>query len=131
QDRNPEPRGSVIRSRMGALAANRGDSGLPWPQYAISYTKGADEVAALVTDNLPNQFAVRLYPFTDKPHELQLRAWRCNGTFTVTLAGEKDGKPGSAIWSKEMKLDRGAYIDLTLPPKQTSILTVTPIKTEP
>lgn len=125
-DRNPLPRASVIRSRIGALAANRGSSGNMWPQHALSYTKGADEVAALVTENLPNKFAVRLYPFTEQQHEMQIRAWRCNGTFNVSLTDEKN-----VIWTKEMQLDRGAYIDFALPPKQTSILSVTPLKTEP
>ena len=125
-DRNPLPRGSVIRSRLGTLAANRGSSGNMWPQHALSYTRGADEVAALVTENIPNKFAVRLYPFTERPHQLQIRAWRCNGRFTVALAGEN-----GVLWTKEMDLDRGAYIDLTLPPKQTSVLSVTPIKTVP
>ena len=37
-----------------------------WPRYALSYVKGGDDAAALVTENLPNGFAVRLYPFTAK-----------------------------------------------------------------
>jgi len=132
-DRCPLPRGSLIRSRIGALAANRGSSGVMWPRYAISYAKGADEVAALVTENAPNRFAVRLYPFTDKPHDVQVRAWRCNGAFDVTLAADAndDGKPDKTLWQKRMKLDRGAAIDVTLPPKQPSILSAVPVRVEP
>ncbi len=130
-DRNPLPRGSVIRSRIGALAANRGSSGLMWPQHAISYTKGADEVAALVTENLPNQFTTRFYPMTDDAHPVQLRVWRCHGTFDVTLAADDndDGQPEETLWQKRMALDRGAYLDFTLPPGQASILSVRPVKT--
>jgi hypothetical protein len=118
---------------MGATAANRGSSGNMWPQYAISFTRGSDEVASLVTENLPNRFTVKLYPFTDQPHDLGLRAWRCNGTFTVTLASDKDddGKPEATVWQKEMKLDRGMPVDLQLPPRQVTILTVVPVKVEP
>jgi hypothetical protein len=132
-DRNPLPRGSLIKSRLGAMAANRGSSGNMWPQYAISYTKGANAVAALVTENLPNQFTARFYPFTDKPHDLQLRVWRCSGTFEVVLSHDKndDGEPEEAIWRKQMELTRGDYLDLTLPPRQASILQVKPVKAVP
>jgi len=132
-DRNPLPRGSVIRSRIGALAANRGSSGVMWPQHAISFTKGGDHVASLVTENLPNQFTVKFYPFTDKPLDLQLRTWRCNGTFNVKLMTDRndDGVGEEVISEKQMQLDRGAYMDLTLPAKQGAVLAVTPVKVEP
>jgi len=131
-DRNPLPRGGLIRSRIGATPANRGSSGNMWPMHAISFEKGANDVASLVTDNLENRFAVRFYAFTDKPHDMTLRAWRCNGTFKVTLANDKnnDGKPEGNIWQKQMKLDRGATIDLTIPARQGTLLTVTPVKVE-
>ena len=129
-DRNPLPRTSLTRSRLGAIAANRGSSGNDWPLYALSYVRGGDEAAALVTENEENRFAVRLYPFTAQPMEMQIRAWRCNGTFKVTLASDKndDGVPEETIWEQEMALDRGADIRFTLPPKQGSMLMVRPIK---
>ena len=107
-DRNPLPRGSVIRARIGSTAANRGSSGLMWPRHAISFTKGTDDVASLVTDNVANRFAVRLYPFTDQAHEVQLRVWRCNGRFRVTLSADPndDGQPDKTLWTKAMTLDR-------------------------
>jgi len=132
-DRNPLPRYSLIRARMGSIAANRGSSGLVWPVYGLTYVKGANDMAAIVTENLPTTLSVRFYPFTDKPHAMQIRTWRLNGTFKVTLSHDKndDGKPEGAISSKEMALDRGAFIDLTLPPKQASILTITPVRPVP
>ena len=132
-DRNPLPRYSLVRARQGSLATNRGASGLTWPLHGISYVKGGDDIAALVTENLDTKLAARFYPFTDKRHDVQARVWRLNpGTYKVVLSNDKndDGQPEDAIWEKEMKLDRGAYLDFSLPPKQCSILTVTPIKTE-
>jgi hypothetical protein len=131
-DRNPLPRTSLTRARLGAIAANRGSSGNAWPLHAVSYVRGGDDVAALVTVNEENRFAVRFYPFTASAQEMQIRAWRCNGTFKVTLAGDKndDGIPEETIWEQEMTLDRGADIRFTLPPAQGSILMVSPIRTE-
>lgn len=104
-----------------------------WPLHAISFTRGANDVASLVTENLPNQLAVRFWAFTEDSHDVGLRVWRCNGTFNVTLSHDKDndGKPESVIWSKKMSLDRGAPIDITIPAKQGVILVVTPIETQP
>ncbi len=134
-DRNPLPRWALIRSRMGALASNRGTSSPRWPYHAISYVKGANDVAALVTENLDTRFTVRFYPFTDAPHEVQLRVWRLHpGLYKVALAEDldDDGTPdGPPFMEKQMDLQRGAYVDLILPARKPSILTVTPIKTTP
>jgi hypothetical protein len=132
-DRNPEPRGAIIRSRIGSLAANRGGSGIVWPQHAISFTRGADDVASLVTVNLPNEFAVKLYPMTKQKLDVQLRVWRCNGKFDVALHRDSndDGVGDEVIWKKAMTLDRGAYLDLALEPGQVSLLTVTPVQPQP
>ncbi len=129
-DRNPFPRSALICSRMGARAAGRGSEGIVWPYFGISYPKGADDVAALVTENLDDKLQVRLYPFTEGPHEMQVRIWRLTGRFKVQLAHDRndDGQPEEAIWEKEMDLIRGAPIDLTLPPKQCAILTISAIE---
>ena len=132
-DRNPLPRASLVRARIGSLAANRGSSGLDWPRHGLSYVKGGNDVAAAVTENRYAKLAVRLYPFTEKAHDMQIRVWRLHpGTYKVALAHDKndDGAPEDAFLAKEMALDRGAYIDLSLPPRQCSILTITAIKTQ-
>jgi len=132
-DRNPLPRYSLVRARMGSIATNRGASGLMWPQHGISYVNGGDDIAAAVIENLDTQFAARFYPFAGKPHAVRARVWRLNpGTYKVVLSNDKndDAKPEEAIWTKEMKLDRGALLEFTLPPKQCSILTITPVKAE-
>jgi hypothetical protein len=131
-DRCPLPRNTVIRSRIGATAANRGSSHIMWPYHAISFSEGADELASLVTENLPNKFSVRLFPYIEKDLKTTIRTWRCNGTFNATLSLDKnlDGKADSVVWEKKIKLDRGAAIDLTLKAGVQSILTVTPIKIE-
>ena len=133
-DRNPLPRTSLVRARIGSLAANRGASQLVWPYHALSYVKGGDQVAALVTENLDNRLTARFYSFAEGPHDMTLRVWRMDpGTFKVTLFNDKndDGQPEEAIMSREMTLDRGAFIDLTLPKRQCSILKVEAVKTQP
>ncbi|MHC4884386.1 MAG: hypothetical protein ACYTGH_04800 [Planctomycetota bacterium] len=129
-DRCPLPRNSVIRSRLGATVANRGSSYIMYPYHAISFTKGTDQVASLVTENLENRMAVRLYPFTAKELPVQIRTWRLNGRFTVTLADDtdNDGKADAVRWSREMDLETGSAIDLVLPAKQGAILSATLIK---
>ena len=132
-DRNPLPRYSLIRARMGSIAANRGSSGLVWPHYGLTYARGANDVAAIVMENLPTRLVVRFYPFTDKPHAMQIRTWRLNGAFDVVLAHDKndDGVPEEAISKRQMSLDRGAPINLTLPAGQASVLTISAVKAEP
>jgi hypothetical protein len=132
-DRNPLPRWALIRARMGSLAANRGAL-VRWPLHAISYTKGANDVAALVSENLDTKITARFYPFTDGPHDMQLRVWRLNpGTYQVTLSRDKndDGiaDAGGTLMQKPMEFERGSYLDLTLPPREVSLLSITPIKT--
>jgi hypothetical protein len=132
-DRNPLPRASLISARIGAMAANRGAASLMWPRHAISYVKGADDLAAIVTQNLCTGFSVRLYAFTDNLHDVQIRVWRLHpGKYRVVLASDKndDGVPEETLTEKEMALDRGAFIDFTLPPRQPAILTVTGIQTQ-
>jgi hypothetical protein len=133
-DRNPLPRTSVARARIGSLAANRGASQLVWPYHALSYVKGGDQVAALVTENVANRLTARFYAFSDRPHDMTLRVWRMDpGTFKVTLFNDRDddGRPEEAIMTREMPLDRGAFIDLTLPQRQCSILKIEAVKTQP
>ena len=58
-----------------------------WPRHGISYAKGANDIAALVTRNTDNELHARLYAFRDQAHDLQLRVWRLRpGTYKVTLA---------------------------------------------
>ena len=133
-DRNPLPRTTLVGARMGALAANRGASSLVWPRYGISYTRGEGEIAALVTENLDNHLTARFYAFADKPHEVEARVWRMEpGTYRVSLFDDKndDGQPEGKLMEKEMTLDRGAFVGFTLPPRQSAILRIEPIRTQP
>jgi len=131
-DRIPLPRTTVIRARLGSLAVQRGASGYWWPRHAISFTKGANDVAALVTTNRETGFQVRLYCFAKEPHEMQLRVWRLlPGKYRVSLSHDEDNDrtAEATIHEREMELDRGAHVNLTLPPEQGSLLTVEAIQT--
>jgi hypothetical protein len=102
-----------------------GDGGCFWPRHGLSYVRGGEQVAALVFDNTERSLAARLYCFADKPHDLGLRVWRLDpGVYRVTLHHDRDndGKPEEEILSREMDLERGASVDLPLPPRQGSIL---------
>jgi len=63
---------------------------------------------------------------------VQICVWRLDpGTYRIALAKDDndDGQPEDVIEQREMTLDRGAFIDFTLPPRRSSILTITPIRT--
>jgi len=131
-DRIPLPRTTAIRARIGALAVNRGASGGFWPRHGLSYTRGADHVAALVTENTARRLNVRFYCFAKAERDLQIRVWRLDpGAHKVALYHDRnnDGEPEAAILERAMTLDRGAFIDLKLPPRQGSLLRITAIKT--
>lgn len=133
-DRIPLPSPSLTRARLGALAVTRGAGGCFWPRHAISYTRGANDVAALVTRNTETGFDVRFYCFAAAEHDLGLRVWRIlPGRYKVTLShdADNDGEPEAAILTQELELDRGAPLDLKLPPKQGSVLSVQAISTQP
>jgi len=131
-DRIPLPRTSVIRARLGSLAVQRGASELFWPRHGLSYTKGSHQVSALVTQNTDTTLQSRFYSFADKNHDLELRVWRLlPGTYKATLSHDRndDGVAEAAISKQTLALDRGAYVNLTLPPRQSSILNIEAVKT--
>ena len=125
-----------MRARMGGSSAHRGGNANWWPRQAITYTRGAPETAALVTEMGETKLSVRLYAFDEKPHALQARVWRLDpGTYKLTLSNDKDndGKAdaGPAIVEREVRVVRGSFLDLTLPPKQGVVLSLTGVKTAP
>jgi hypothetical protein len=94
-------------------------------------------MAALVTENLPNRVTARFWPFAGQPQppfQVQLRVWRCHGTFKITLASDtnNDGVGEAVLWETERALTFGDYLDLNPPPRQGSVLTIAPLQvTEP
>lgn len=133
-DRIPLPSPSLTRARLGAMAVTRGANGCFWPRHAISYTRGAMEVAALVTDSADTGFNARFFCFAEKDHDLGLRVWRLKpGKYNVSLMEDanNDGLPEALLSRREMELDRGASLDLILPPKRATVLKVEPIETRP
>ncbi len=131
-DRNPLPRTTLERARTGGLASNRGASRVMWPSYGLSYTKGGDNVAALVMDNRETRLSARFYLFGDKAQELGLKVWRLDpGTYEVVLSKDAndDGKPEGVIARQKLELDRGAAVTLTLPPREPVMVEILPIRT--
>ncbi len=132
-DRIPQPVNTVIRARLGAMPAERGAAGCFWPRHGLSYTKGSEQVAALVTTNTDTKLVTRFYSFNDKPNSMQVRLWRLlPGTYRLTLSNDKDndGAPEGPILSREIEVDRGVYVDLELPPMQGALLSLEAIRTE-
>ena len=130
-DRNPLPRLTLIYARMGAPVSNRGSSNLMWPRHGLSYVKGANDVATLVTRNTDTGLAARFYAFTDARHDLQLRVWRLNpGKYRVVLSSDPDddGRPDAVLSEQTVQLRRGASLDLALPPRQPVVLHTEPIE---
>jgi len=133
-DRIPLPHVTVSAARMGAEAVHRGGNGNFWPRYGLTYTKGANDVAALVTENTDKNLTVRFWSFAPGEHQMQTRVWRLlPGQYEVTLSKDVDnnGTVGETISKKNMDLTRGSYLDLELPPRQGLILTVKALKTQP
>lgn len=125
-DRISEPTAGFAATRMGAKASDRGSAYLVWPEYAVTYTAGADDVAAIVTENRTDAVAIKLFPFTDQAHHTQLRLWRLHpGMYQLTLTGPDD----QPIAQRKIDLIRGTFVDLTLPPQQISTLNITAIET--
>src|SRR6185295_3302863 len=92
-----------------------------WPRHALSYTRGATETAALVTENTATKLTARFFAFTDQPHKVEGRLWRLDpGTYQLTLAHDKnnDGVPEGVIEERKVEIVRGSSLEITLPPKQ-------------
>lgn len=122
-DRNPLPRYSLIRARLGAIVAQRGSSGLLWPLHAFSFDKGANDVASLVTENTEDGFTTRLYAFTDQPHDMTLRSWRPKpGTYKLTVTHD-----GKQLSEQTLDLTRGSAFDVTIPARQQVTLSLTAV----
>lgn len=129
-DRIAEPTIGLIASRLGEKVSDRGSAYLTWPEYAVSFTRSADDVAALVTSNRVDGLAMRFFPFTQKPHAVQLRLWRLHpGTYQLKIMSDQndDGQGEEQLSQETIEVIRGQYIDFTLPPGQCSVLTLTPI----
>lgn len=130
-DRVPLPHSTVTRARMGSAAVHRAGNDSFWPLHGLSYTKGADTVAALVTENTTTNLSARFWSFDPHEHDLQLRVWQLlPGQYTVTLAhdSDHDGKPESVISRTTTQLVRGSFLDLKLPPRQGVVLDVKALK---
>jgi hypothetical protein len=131
-DRNPLPRSGLVRARTGGMASNRGAARVMWPSYGLSYTKGCDNVAALVMENKETGLSARFYSFADKPQEMGVKVWRLDpGMYEVVLSKDAndDGKGEGVIWREKMELDRGAPMTVTLPAKESVVMEIVPIKT--
>jgi hypothetical protein len=119
---------------MGSPPAHRGGNNNWWPRHGISYTRGAEKVAALVTENTERQLAIRLFAFTDKAHPLSVRFWRLDpGTYEMTLSLDKnnDGAADETIETRSIEVVRGTPASLDLPPMAGTLLTLKAVKASP
>jgi hypothetical protein len=91
-------------------------------------------MAALVTENLHDRLTVRFYSFSDQPLQVEANVWRLHpGTYRMMLRLDKndDGEPEDTLRKEKVQLVRGAPLAFTLPPRQSSILSLTPIRAQP
>jgi len=134
-DRIPLPRTSVVRARLGALSVNRGAGGVFWPRHALSYVRGASQVAALVTDNTDRTLQARFYCLARREHKLVVRLWRLQpGTYQASLVSDPNnvGAGGKTLWKRDnLEVDRGTSLELLLPPRAGTILRLQATKTAP
>ena len=95
---------------------------------AVSYEglRGED-FAALVWDAGPDVLRVAIYSFADKPLEGRVRVWRLDhGHYRVRIGPDAndDGAIDKAAEERTMELQRHSPIELTLPPRQVTVLKV-------
>lgn len=131
-DRCPPPSRALIRSMLGSRPSDRGGDSNFWPRHAVSYERGADNLAALVTENTEKTIKALFWAFDAKEHPLRLRVWRLPpGEYKLGLYDdpEGDGKPNATIKEWTAKLERYSPVDLVLPPRKQLLFTIDPIKT--
>jgi len=131
-DRIFQPLETLVRATVGSIPSHRGGNNHLWPRHAISFESGAEGLASLVTENTEKTIKALLYTFDEKDHPLRLHVWRLPpGEYKLGIyeAPEGETKPGKAIREWTAELYRYAAVDLTLPPRQQVLFTVTPIKT--
>ena len=133
-DRCPPPARTLVRCMLGAIPTDRGGDHNVWPRHALSYERGTEDFAALVTENTEKNIKALFYAFDDKDHPLRMRVWRLPpGEYKLGLYEdpEGDGKPNAAIKEWIARLERFSPVDIVLPPHKQVLFTVDPIKTEP
>ena len=118
-DRIPQPRDTLDRMYLGGLATRRPGTVPPYPEHAVSYRGIGEEVAALVTANMPDRMSVVFYNTDTKPREVKMRLWQIRrGVFTVSRgpdANADDRIDAGAATVEESSLARGDSVRATLP----------------
>jgi hypothetical protein len=133
-DRIAIPHTTLSRARLGAMAGNRGANGNFWPRHGISYTAGADDVAALVTTNTTAALTVQFWSFAATNKPLSARVWRLwPGEYEISLAQlpGTDGRPGATLSKERRRLERGAPLTLSLPPRTGVVLEIKALTNQP
>ncbi len=133
-DRCPPPSRTLVRSILGSRPSDRGGDGNFWPRHALSYERGADNLAALVLENTEKNIKALFWAFDTKDHPLKMRVWRLPpGEYKLGLHDDPDGdgRPNGTIREWTAKLERYSPVDIVFPPSKQVLFTVDAIKTEP
>jgi len=124
-DRIPQPRETLDRMYLGGLATLRPGYGAPYPEHAVSYRGLGESVAALVTRNRPDCVAITFFNTDAAPREIAVRFWQIRdgryGLLEGPDANDDDGIDLARPPCRELRLQRGQPVRLTLPPRQRHV----------
>ncbi len=84
----------------------------------------------MVLENTPTNLKVLLYSFEEKPKKGKIITWALErGLYEVTQHPEEGAENGEPV-RQEMRLERGAGLEITLPPKTSWVVNVRQLKRE-
>ncbi|MCD6308225.1 MAG: hypothetical protein J7M24_04430 [Candidatus Latescibacteria bacterium] len=134
--------GARRRRFQGGKARIRGAPGTPYNYITIEGNlRGPaailadcvkEDLARWITSADNEGLACRMFSFDPLPRTVTARLFRIDpGVYRVTLAEDRDGKAGSILNSREMRMRRFDTVTLTVPPKKPVLLTVKLIERQP
>jgi len=125
-DRVDQPNEILQRERLGGIALRRNQT---WPGNAVSWrfvdSEGAEQVAILVPGATQTRFKVIAYNVSDRPQRASMTGWDiAAGTWRMTSGVDVNGddRADGSLTTRDVPFERSASVDLTFPPRQTTVL---------
>ncbi len=127
-DRVGVPTTELQRARLGGVALNRNAL---FPGHVISWNFAApatdQSVAILVPNGMPTGFKVIAYNLETTPVHATMTGWNIDpGIWEITqgIDTKNTDNADQAIATREEKFERASSLELTLPPRATTVLTL-------